>query len=229
MTDEDVAVLERPMYSVIEAARMLGLQSPKVRAWLDGYQRGGHWYEPVVRPEHTGGDVVTWGEFVELGYLREYRRANVPLQRLRPAIVELRDVYQTPYPLALNKLFVSGRELVLDLQDRLGLPRSLFMVARTKQTIMLTDPANRFFRKVEFHPDAGVVRRFLPAGATSPVVIDPLRRYGRPSVEGVSTERLWELYDAGEQINEIADAYELEPDTVGAAIAYEQQFQSLAA
>ena len=40
-------------------------------------------YAPVIRPEPTGDDLVTWGEFVELGYLREYRRKGVPLQRLR--------------------------------------------------------------------------------------------------------------------------------------------------
>ena len=75
---------------------------------------------------------------------------------------------------------------------------------------MMTPETNRFFNKVEFDP-SGDARRLLPAGPASPVVIDPLVRFGRPSVAGVSTERLWELYNAGEDLNEIAENYELDP------------------
>jgi uncharacterized protein (DUF433 family) len=68
-----------------------------------------------------------------------------------------------------------------------------------------------------------------PAGAASPVVIDPLVRFGQPAVAGVAAGRLWELYDAGESLDEIANAYELGVDDVKAAVAYEEQFRSLAA
>ena len=61
------------------------------------------------------------------------------------------------------------------------------------------------------------------------MVIDPLVRFGQPAVAGVATGRLWELYDAGESLDEIADAYELGVDDVKAAVAYEEQFRSLAA
>ena len=61
------------------------------------------------------------------------------------------------------------------------------------------------------------------------MVIDPLVRFGRPSVNGVATERLWELFDAGESLDEIADGYELEHHVVSAGIAYEEQLRSLAA
>jgi uncharacterized protein (DUF433 family) len=68
-----------------------------------------------------------------------------------------------------------------------------------------------------------------PAGDASPVVIDPLVRFGRPTVSGVATDRLWELHDAGESLDEIADAYEIDIGIVRAAVAYEEQFRFLAA
>jgi len=83
-----ISILERPVYGVVEAAGLLGLRPDRTRAWLDGYERNGVVCEPVVRHKQTGDDIVTWGEFVELGYLREYRRSGVPLQRLRPVISE---------------------------------------------------------------------------------------------------------------------------------------------
>jgi uncharacterized protein (DUF433 family) len=224
------SILDRQVYGVAEAAGLLGLRSDRVRAWLDGYRRQGTTYTPVIRPESTGSDIVTWGEFVELGYLREYRRKGVPLQRLRPVIDELRREFSTPYPLATAKPFVFGKELVLEVQERNELPEAIAIVIRSGQQVLLADDANRFFKKVEFEaPEDGDARRIRPAGSASPVVIDPLVRFGRPTVEGVATERLWELHDAGEAVAEIVAGYELPEELIRAAIAYEKQLRSLAA
>lgn len=223
-------MLERPVYGGAEAAGLLGLRPDRVRAWLDGYRRRGITYPPVIRAEPTGDEVVTWGEFVELGYLREYRRKGVPLQRLRPVVDALRDELGTPYPLATARPFVHGKELVLAAQERAGIPREIAIVVPSGQTVALADEAERFFKKVEFDaPDHGDARRLRPAGAASPVIIDPLVRFGRPSVGGVTTERLWELHDAGEPFAEIADGYDLPEDQVRSAIAYEEQQRTLAA
>lgn len=224
-----LSVLERQVYGVSEAAGLLGLRPDRARAWLDGYERSGVRYPPVIREERTGVDMTTWGEFVELGYLREYRRKGVPLQRLRPVIEELRREFGTPYPLATARPYVYGKELVLEVQERYDLPAPIAIVVRSGQQVLLADEAKQFFRKVEFDPSGQDVSRIRPAGPASPVVIDPLVRFGRPSVSGVSTERLWELSDAGETIEEIAKGYDLPADEVRAAVAYEEQFRSLAA
>lgn len=230
MTKRPVSILERPVYGIAEAAGLLGLRSDRARAWLDGYAGQGVPYSPVIREEPTGEDIVTWGEFVELGYLREYRRKGVPLQRLRPVIDELRREFETPYPLATAKPYVFGKELVLELQEKNDIPQAIAIVIQSGQQIMLAHDANRFFKKVEFDPpDEGEVRRLHPAGLASPVVIDPLVRFGRPSVQGVATERLWELYDAGESVEEIAAGYDMSSELVRAAVAYEEQQRSLVA
>ena len=145
-------------------------------------------------------------------------------------IEDLRQEFSTPYPLATAKPFLYGKELVLELQQRNDLPAALAIVIRSGQTIALAGETQRFLQKVEFHPpDEGDARRLLPAGKASPVVIDPLVRFGRPNVSGVATERLWELYDAGETIEQISTGYDLAEDLVRAAVAYEEQQRTLAA
>ncbi len=109
-----------------------------MRAWLDGYDRAGTAYPPVVRHAPTASDIVTWGEFAELGYLREYRRKGVPLQKLRPVIEALRHQYGAPYPLATARPFVMGKELVLELQEQHELPAAIAIVVRSGPTVALT-------------------------------------------------------------------------------------------
>jgi len=48
-------------------------------------------------------------------------------------------------------------------------------------------------------------------------------------VQGTATERLWELFDAGESITEIAAGYDMPGELVRAAVAYEEQLRSLPA
>ena len=48
------SILGRPVYGIAEAAGLLGLRSDRTRAWLDGYERNGVCYVPVIREESTG-------------------------------------------------------------------------------------------------------------------------------------------------------------------------------
>jgi uncharacterized protein (DUF433 family) len=220
-------VLDQPVYGISQAAALLGLRPDRVRAWLDGYRRSGRDYPPVVRSAPTGGDVVTWGEFVELGYLREYR-VDVSLQRIRPVIAKLRERYETPYPLAHAQPWVYDRELVLAVQEEAGLDERLAIVVRTGQEIMLSTVAERFVRKVEFDSGDAAVR-WHPAGKLSPVVIDPRRSFGMPAVSGVATERIFELVVAGDEPAAVAEGYGLSLDDVRAACAYEETASAYAA
>jgi hypothetical protein len=117
VTERLASILDRPVYGVPEAAALLGLRAGQAWAWLDGCSRLGVSYKPVIRVEPTGDEIVTWGEFVELGYLREYRRKGVLLQRLRPVIDELRREFGTPYPLATARPYLLGKELVMEVQS----------------------------------------------------------------------------------------------------------------
>ena len=74
MTSTPASILDRPMYAVPEAAALPGLRTDRARSWLDGYSGRGAQHDPVTEAEPAGGDTVTWGDFVGLGFLRGYRR-----------------------------------------------------------------------------------------------------------------------------------------------------------
>jgi uncharacterized protein (DUF433 family) len=223
-----VTTLERPVYGVGQAAALLGLRQDKVRGWLDGYERNRVRYAPVIRESPTDSDDVTWGEFVELGYLREYRRARVSLQHIRPVIERLRQEFGVKYPLAHKRPFIYDRQLVLRIQEDADLDSSLAVVIRSGQELILAPEVESYLQKVEWGAD-DIVARLRPAGLTSPVAIDPDFAFGRPSIRGVTTERIAELYRSGDSTDFLAEAYELPIEDVRAAIAYEVQLAATAA
>lgn len=227
MPGDVVNLLDRPTYGLSQVDRLLGLHGGTARRWIDGYQRAGKSYPPVVRERSTGGDIVTWGEFVETRLLSEFRDAGVPLFRMRPAVDALRDKLQTPYPLASARtwLAVHGRELVRKVQNDVGLARQLsLVVVRSGQEILdWSEPADRFRASVEWTGDDedAELRRLQPFPSIREVTIDPLLGFGEPVVRGVRTEVIAELVRAGDSRDMIADLYELPASTVDAAVRYE--------
>jgi len=222
MGHNGVTTLERPVYGMGQAARLLGLRTDGLRRWIDGYERRGVSYEPVIREEHTGDELVTWGEFVEAGYLREYRAKRVSLQYLRPVIAQLRAALGARYPLATLRPYTSGKQLALEVQNDVDLDPALHIVVLGKDgELQLADPAAAFLERVEF--DGDVAGRFFPMGRAVRVVLDPDHGFGEPTVpSGPRTETLAELVEAGETPERVAEVHDVSVPDVAAAVEYER-------
>lgn len=214
------SLLDRAIYSYPDVDRLVGLHTGTARRWLEGYERGGRFYDPVLRGEPTGLEVVTWGEMVEARLLAEFRSQRVPVQRLRPAIVRLREEFGR-YPLARARPFldVEGRELVRAVQDEAGVESPLRLVVVRSGQAMLAEATRRFSEAVQY--DAGVVARLNPSPRTPAVVMDPVRAFGQPAVRSVRTDALAEDYRAGASRDELAELYELTAAQVDEAIRFE--------
>ncbi len=221
-----VHLLDRPVYGFGQVDRILGLSPGTGRRWIDGYKRGGREFAPVVRPSASGNESVTWGEFVETRLLAEYRNSGVPLIRMRPAILRLREELGTLYPLASARtwLLPEGRELIAEIQDQVGLESRLRLVVRNGQGVFdWSDEARDFSESVEWTDgiDGVELRSLRPVSSIEEVHIDPLRSFGEPVVRGVRTEIIAELVRAGDSPTMIADLYELPISVVNAAVRYE--------
>lgn len=223
-----VSLLEREMFTEAEAARLLGLYQATLHYWLEGREMRGKFYQPIIRVAPTGSRTVTWAEFVEAGLLRGYRNHRVPMAELRAFIEQLRQEYGVPYPLAHESPFVSGRQLVLRAQEQSGLDGEFWLVAFADNQLILTAPSVDFTERVHWEND--VATRWRPHDDPhSPVVMTPDVRFGRPAVSGISTDVIWEHDAAGEDVAEIASAFDLTPDEVRWALAYETSLRSPAA
>jgi uncharacterized protein (DUF433 family) len=218
-----LSVLDRELYDENLAAQVLRMPPSTLHWWLEGGWRKGRKYEPVIRPEPTGNKAVTWGELVEAQYLLGYRRdLGVKLSGLRWLIEHTRSTEGIPYRLAHARPWVGkGRRLLLDAQRTGQLPADLWAAWEPESgQLLLTAPAESFLARIEF--EDGHATRIRPAGADSPVVIDPDVRFGTPAVRGIPTEALADQVRAGDPIEMVAEDFGLALDDLIAALDYEQ-------
>ncbi len=217
----ETTVLDREMYTEAGAARLLRVDPRTLHYWLEGGSRGKKVYKPVIRPEPTGSRTVTWAEFVEAGLLRQYRRQHqVPMRELRAFVDQLRERFGVPYPLAHYRPYVGDRQLIYEAQSHARLSAEFALVAEVNGQYILTAPSQEFFERVTWEGD--LAARWRPdANSDSPVVIDPDIRSGRPAVNGISTEILFEQSEAGESDRDLAETFSLTISQVRSAVAYE--------
>lgn len=191
-------VLEREVFSEAEAARLLQVAQSTLHYWLEGGERRGRTYQPVIRLEPKGNRAVTWAEFVEAALLRECRSHQVPMVELRSFIGELRQRFGVPYPLTDRR--VADKQPMLTASDA-------------------------FVQRIDW--DGDLASGWRPdANEGSPVRIRPDVRFGRPAIKGISTEVLWEQHDAGDDVASIAEVYGLTVADVRWALAYEDSLRA---
>jgi uncharacterized protein (DUF433 family) len=216
-----VTILDRELFSEAEAARLLVIPQGTLHYWLEGGVRKGRRYRPVLRVEPRGTRTLTWAEFVEATLLRQYRRDHdVPMAEIRDFIDSLRASTGAPYPLAHERPFIYGRELLNAAQDEVGLDPEYCLVATVRGQLVLTAPAQGYIERVEWKGDEPAAWR-PHDDARSPVRVAPNQRFGRPAVRGISTEVIWEHAEAGESSEEIAEVFELSVTDVNWALSYE--------
>ncbi|HTW14954.1 MAG TPA: DUF433 domain-containing protein [Nocardioides sp.] len=215
-------VLDQEVYTEPEAARLLGVAPSTLHYWLQGGERRGTTYLPIIRPEATDRRYVTWAEFIEAGWLRAYRRNRVPMRELRLFIELLRDELQVPYPLAHQRPLVSGKRLVLAAQQEAGLDEHWRLV---DDQLMLTYPGQTFIEQVTWEGDLAAGWRPAP-DPRSTVIVRPDVRFGRPSVQGISTLSIYEYAEEGASRAEIAADFGLRETDVRWALAYENARQA---
>jgi uncharacterized protein (DUF433 family) len=223
-----IPLLTRPIYPLAEAARLARIPSTTLRRWLDGHHRtardGRDVYDPpVLRVEPIGSDELTWGEFVESLYLRAYRSRDIPLQKLRKVVLELRDEMETPFPLATHRLLVSGRDIF-----RLKLEQADAKEATALQTVpggqqAMWEAIYRYLETLTFtfsQDEYAIAWRPVEGGGL--VRVQPDFSFGAPVVEsGVRTDVLHEAFEAGESVAVIADSFQVPVEQVEAAIRFE--------
>jgi uncharacterized protein (DUF433 family) len=228
--DMGVTVLDREMFAAAEAARLLRVSQNTLNYWLEGGEYRGRRYRPVIREQARGSRApVTWAEFVEAGLLREYRRTHgVALAELRAFIDKMRQEFGVPYPLADQRPYVSGKELLAKVQDATGLDAEFCLVAAVRGQYVLTPAADSFYKRVTWEGDLAAAWR-PHDDPHSPVIMRPGSRAGRPAVKGISTEIIWEHSEAGESVEDIAADFDLSEDDVRWALAYETSARARAA
>ena len=201
-------------YGYREASKALNIPASTLRAWTRGQEK----FKPVFRPAGKGG--LSYFNLIEAQVLRAIREVSkVKMRCVREAL----DVAMEDH----------GIERLLIHRDfRFG-SSGLFIKAyselvRLKRSSQLTFTAimEEHLSRVEYDDD-GFPKLFYPNlvkySEKKYIRLNPFVSFGRATVstKPISTQTIVSRIDAGEDLNFVAEDYQIEREEVEAAIYFE--------
>jgi uncharacterized protein (DUF433 family) len=198
--------VKRPVFTLREAAGYLGLPSSTLHNWA----RPAH-ADPIVTcfPPRGREATVPFIGFAEAYILSVFRRAGVPLQRIRPAVTALSKEIGIAHALASERLYTDGAEVLYDYateHDEEHL--SGLTVVRTGQR-EFAEVVKDYLKRVTYGTDGWASQVRLPTYEHADVIVDPSRAFGMPLVVHGSArvEDLVDRFKAGDSLADIADDF----------------------
>jgi len=208
-----------PIYSQSEAARIIQAPASLFCRWAQGYRfrqrrEGGWGSSPAlltgVRPGR--GITVSFNALAEGFIIETFRRAGLPLARIRPAVEVLRREIGLENALLSERLSTDGAEILY----RNG-EGDLVVVRDHLEEFK--EVVSEYLKSVSYRDGFVSVIR-LPTFEVVEVVVDPQRNSGQPTIDrlGVRVEDVLSRVRAGERIVEVADDFGLEPKEIRSLI-----------
>jgi uncharacterized protein (DUF433 family) len=211
------------LYGIGEAAAYLSVPSSTLTSWAYGYERhtrggGSARAMPVitaVRPARRDEAAMPFVGLAEAYALVAFRKAGVPMQRIRPAIDALATELGLEHALASRRLYTDGAEVLYDFAQHAGdtpegdSARDL-VVVRNNQRVF-TEVVDQYLSRVDFAGDGYARLIRLPQYAVAEVTVDPDHAFGRPRMArgGAEVDDVIDLFLAGEPVDAVAEEFGL--------------------
>lgn len=219
MTTATHPYVGRGLYSIADAAKLVGDHYNKVRRWLDPS-------EGVVQRGFAAEErVISFAELMELHFIKMFRDEGVSLQAIRKAAKTASKQFGTEYPFAVKRFDTDGRTIFATLVKETGKAGDKVLVEDLKRgQYVFAHIVRPFFRKLDYSTTADI-SHYWPQGKRGRVVLDPQRQFGRPidSETGIPTKALYQAFLAnGQSIGKVADWFDVPDKAVRAAVKFEQ-------
>jgi uncharacterized protein (DUF433 family) len=216
-------LIDRGIYTVSDAARLLRASPQKVRGWVAGYPRTR--VEPIIKNDVgwlEGSLAFSFANLMEVRFIQYFAGFGVRVASIRQMAIEARELLRHPHPFATRTVFqTDGKKIFASIAEETG-DEKLYDL-QSKNWAMLEMIAQSLDEEVKYDP-SGDAASWHPRPQFSNVVVNPRYSFGKPIVEGygVPTRALYEAFQAeGESVDSVATWYELPTEIVRTAVRFE--------
>lgn len=230
------------IYSIPEASRLIGVPTRDIRRWLFGYHylkkpgdessrvESAPLWEHELAHEDFDEDVIGFRDLVELRFIREFTRAGVALSVIRRCLATASDLFGVTHPMSLLRFKTDGRTIYAEAVSEESNENSLVDL-KSRQSVFKDIIRPSLYDGLLYDAEKRHANRWYPSGTKSPIVIDPARNFGAPTIDatGTPTSTLFASYTAegGDQkaLTITSRVYGVPPKAVEAAIRFEQDLK----
>lgn len=225
------------VYTLADAALLVGADKAAINRWLYGYRYSHHRNNRTVpyrsealwQPQYASSDlserVIGFQDLLELRVVREFVRRGVPLLVVRRCLETAREIFGRDYPFTRQRFVTDGATIFHEvIRSNDGSPEILNL--RTRQYAFREIIKDSLYSGIEYKN--GSAQRWYPMPRNRAVVIDPAVQFGRPVIEeqAVPTASVYACYLAEDKNRStVSRLFEIAPRMVDAAVRFEEKLR----
>ena len=220
-------LLSSGIYSIPQAARLVGVHAKKLRGWVTGY---GEMMKapPLIQseiPELPHRFAISFLNLIEARLIYAFSQQGVPVRSIRLMAVEARRFLRHPHPFATSMMFrTDRRKIFITALNKTGVPQLYDLKGKN---FGMWDVLERELTDEIVYGPTGLATAWYPRKATLPrIYVHPKVSFGQPAIDksGVPTETLYEAYLAeGNNYQAVARWFNVPPEHVKEAVQFERQ------
>ena len=221
---------EIPSYTPAEVACWLGIRESTLRSWIFGRsyptRSGLKFFPPLIDPADADYGLLSFYNLGEAHVLAATRyKYAVPLKAIRRAIDHLRATFPSRHPLLSREFYTDGADLFIKTVEQ--------TVNLTKQGQLGLKPILDMFlqhieRDKKFRPTK--VYPIIPGQSNKDKVVSITSGVssGRPAIDGtgIPVSVVWQRYKAGDDVNTLAEDFEVPAKKIQRAIEYVEHLKA---
>jgi len=223
-------LLRTGIYSVSEAAELIGVPAQKIRAWIDGWP--GTEKAPVVSNQLGWVDkqlALSFANLMELRFIAFFAGAGVKINEIRRIMDEVRIALHRPHPFATNVVFkTDGRKVVAESARRNGI-KDLYDLRSKNFEIGIV--VYKSLKDGVVYDPKGEALAWYPRQRLAPnVIIHPSLAFGRPVLKGrgIPTEAIAETAKVEGSVEAAAAIFEITTSRAKEAVDFEERLRRAA-
>jgi uncharacterized protein (DUF433 family) len=179
-----------------------------------------HKLEAALLKQRERRSALSYMQLIEVAVVAAFRKAGVPMPRIRKARAWAAHELKSEFPFAEYKFKENAKHLYLDSQQIDDVKENTVVQADAEGQLEWESVIGRL-REFEYE-NHGIALRWHVAGEGSPIIIDPRISFGAPAVNGIPTWILRGRFDAGESDSDIADDFGIKKEEVREALEFER-------
>ena len=216
------------IYTLSTASKILKMNPQKMRRWIKGYtyykNTEYHSINPLFKTEfeYNPEDVIiSFLDLTELLFINSFIQYGVSIQKIRQAAITASKLLETTHPFALQRIFTDGKSIFAEIAKMENDTSLLDLINKQFQFKKIIEPL--LYKCIDFNKN-NYAERYWPLGKQCDIVLDPSRNMGQPILNkyNIRTELIYELYKTNHGIDEISNWYELDKNSIKAAIDFEK-------
>lgn len=216
----------QPLYTIADAARLVGMSPSTLSTWARGYRR-----EFPDRPPVKQGPVITaldgraglslpFVGLIEATVVQAFRQTGLPMPRIRRAIEVLASQGELQHALASRRLYSDGAQVLYDYAKHEGDSQLRLLTVVGSGQRVFHEVIDEYLSRIGFDKDTWATELIVPVTPHPILRVRPKVAGGQPLfiVGGAPWSAVLSRRKAGESVESIARDYGVNTDDVEEAL-----------